>query len=132
MGRVIVGMTISVDGFVQDASGSAERLYPDLAALRGTPFMDGLIDQTGAVLMGRRSYDMAEDPDWYVGNYEFQCPIFVVTNHPPERLPKQDERLAFSKEGARGLEARGGRRAGVGRRPGQGVLQRTGRLQRRR
>lgn len=83
MAKVIVGMTLSLDGFVADRNGSADALYPDLAALRDTPYMAGLIAETGAVLMGRRTFDMADDPDWYVGNYEFQVPIFVLTNEPP-------------------------------------------------
>ena len=95
MAKVIVGMTLSLDGFVADAEGSVGRLYPDLEALRGTPYMDGLIDQTGAVLMGRRTFEMG-DPDSYVGNYEFQVPIFVVTHEPPPVAPKQDENLTFT------------------------------------
>ena len=49
--KVIVGMTISLDGFVADRSGSASPLYPDLEALRGTAYMNALIEETGAVLM---------------------------------------------------------------------------------
>jgi dihydrofolate reductase len=88
-------MTTSLDGFVADAAGSVGRLYPDLDALRDTSYMDDAIEATGAVVMGRRAFDMA-DPDSYVGNYEFQVPIFVVTHHPPETPPKQDERLTFT------------------------------------
>ena len=36
MAKVIVGMTVSLDGFVADANGSASRLYPDLRTC-GTP-----------------------------------------------------------------------------------------------
>jgi len=88
-------MTISLDGFVADESGSAGRLYTDLAALQDTSFMNGLIAETGAVLMGKRAFEMG-DPDWYVGNYEFQVPIFVLTHHPPAVAPKQDDRLTFT------------------------------------
>ncbi|HWY57047.1 MAG TPA: dihydrofolate reductase family protein [Terriglobales bacterium] len=95
MAKVIVGMTISLDGFVADQNGNAGRLYPDLAALRHTAYMQDLIEQTGAVLMGRRTFEMA-DPDSYVGNYEFQVPIFVLTHHPPAVAPKQDEHLTFT------------------------------------
>jgi len=95
MARVIVGMTMSLDGFVADQSGSVERLYPDLAALRGTAYMNVLIEETGAVLMGGRTFEMG-DPDSYVGNYEFQVPIFVLTHHPPRITPKQDENLTFT------------------------------------
>jgi dihydrofolate reductase len=95
MARVIVGMTTSLDGFVADERGSAGRLYPDLAALRGTAYMDEAIEETGAVLMGKRTFEMG-DPDSYVGDYEFQVPIFIVTHEPPQVAPKQDERLTFT------------------------------------
>jgi dihydrofolate reductase len=45
--------------------------------------------------MGRRTFEMG-DPDSYVGNYEFQVPIFVLTRHPPGVAPKQDEHLTFT------------------------------------
>lgn len=95
MAKVIAGMTMSVDGFVTDSSGSADRLYPDLADLQGSPFMNEGIEQTGAVLMGRATFAMG-DPDSYVGNYEFQVPIFVLTHEPPQRPPKHDEHLTFT------------------------------------
>jgi dihydrofolate reductase len=95
MARVIAGMTMSLDGFIADQSGSADRLYPDLAALRGTAYMNALIQETGAVLMGKRTFEMG-DPDSYVGNYEFQVPIFVLTHHAPRVAPKQDEHLTFT------------------------------------
>jgi hypothetical protein len=66
LAKVIVGMTISLDGFVADQNGNAGRLYPDLAALRHTAYMKDAIEQTGAVLMGRRTFEMG-DPDSYVG-----------------------------------------------------------------
>jgi dihydrofolate reductase len=94
--KVVVGMTLSLDGFAADRSGSAGALYPDLAALQGSDYMNAAIERTGAVLMGRRTFAMAADPDWYVGNYEFQVPIFVLTHEPPRVAPKQDERLTFT------------------------------------
>ena len=45
--------------------------------------------------MGRRAFEMG-DPDSYVGNYEFQVPIFVLTHRPPDVPPKQDGRLTFT------------------------------------
>jgi dihydrofolate reductase len=92
---VIAGMTTSLDGFIADRDGSADRLYPDLVDLRDTPFMRSAIERTGAVLMGRRTFEMG-DPDGYVGEYEFQVPIFVVTHEPPPEPPKQDEHLTFT------------------------------------
>ena len=95
MTKLILGMTTSLDGFVADQRGRAGRLYPDLTALQGTAYMNEVIGQTGAVLMGKRTFEMG-DPDSYGGNYEFQVPIFVLTHHPPRVAPKQDEHLTFT------------------------------------
>jgi hypothetical protein len=67
LAKVIVGITVSLNGFVADKNGNAGRLYPDVAALRHTAYMKDTTEQTGAVLMGRRTFDMA-DPDSYVGD----------------------------------------------------------------
>lgn len=95
MAKVILGMTMSLDGFVADRNGSVDRLYPDLEALRNTEALQESIRTTGAVMMGRRAYAMG-DPDSYVDNYEYQVPIFVLTHVVPEKLPKQSERLTFT------------------------------------
>ena len=99
MAKVIVGMTTSLDGFVNDRTGSVARLYPDLAALRKTEMLQDAIANTGAVVMGRRAYEMANGD--FTG-YEFQVPIFVVTHHPPKQVAKGENarlRFAFVTEG---------------------------------
>jgi dihydrofolate reductase len=96
MGKVILGMTMSVDGFINDRSGSVNALYPDLAELRETEPLKESIQNTGAVVMGRNSFAMAEDPDWFAGNYEYQVPIFVLTHQPPKRQPKEVGKLTFT------------------------------------
>jgi dihydrofolate reductase len=95
VGKVIAGMTMSLDGFVADAEGNVDRLYADFAELQGSPYMTDTIAETGAVIMGRKTFEMG-DPDSYVGEYEFQVPIFVLTRHPPRIPPKQDDRLTFT------------------------------------
>jgi dihydrofolate reductase len=96
MGKVILGMTMSIDGFINDHSGSVEALYPDLATWRETKPGKESIQNTGAVVMGRNSYAMAEDPDWFAGNYEYQVPIFVLTHEPPKKQPKETNELTFT------------------------------------
>ena len=96
MGKVILGTTISLDGFVNDRNGSVEILYPDLATWRETQPGRQSIQNTGAVVMGRHSFDMAEDPDWFAGNYEYQVPIFVLTHQAPATMPKQTDQLTFT------------------------------------
>lgn len=96
MGNIILGMTISLDGFVNDRDGSVQALYPDLDAWRETDLGKESIENTGAVVMGRNSYAMSEDPDWFAGNYEYQVPIFVLTHQPPEKHPRETDDLTFT------------------------------------
>jgi dihydrofolate reductase len=93
--KVVFGMTMSLDGFVADENGSVSRLYADYAAFRDSEYMQSTIRDTGAVVMGRRTFEMG-DPDSWVGEYEFQVPIFVVTHEAPPVAPKQDEHLTFT------------------------------------
>ena len=68
MKKVILGMTMSVDGFINGPNGSVAALYPDLDVWRSTEPGRESIQNTGAVVMGRNSFAMAEDPDWFAGN----------------------------------------------------------------
>jgi len=94
MGKVLLGMAMSLDGFVNDRNGAVGRLYPDLEALRKTEMLQELIKTTGAVVMGRHAYAMAEGD--FTG-YEFQVPIFVLSHAVPEKVAKgENERLSFT------------------------------------
>lgn len=94
MGKVIVGTTMSLDGFINDRNGDVSRLYPDLEALRKTELLAKAIQTTDAVVIGRRAYAMG-DPDAYADAYEYQVPIFVLTHAAPEKRPKENDRLTF-------------------------------------
>ena len=94
MGRVIVGMRMSLDGFVSDRNGDLGRLYPDMEAMRESEQVQEAIRSTGAVVMGRCSYEMGNGD--FTG-YEFQVPIFVLTHQAPERVAKgENDRLTFT------------------------------------
>jgi len=96
MSKVVAGMTISLDGFVNDSSGSVASLYSDFESFKETePFMES-IEKTGAVVMGRNAFAMAKDPDWYAHNYEYQVPIFVVTHQIPDKHPRETDNLSFT------------------------------------
>jgi dihydrofolate reductase len=94
MAKVLAGMTMSLDGFVNDREGSVALLYPDMAAMRETESLQEQIAATGAVVMGRRSYEMGGGD--FTG-YELQAPLFVVTHRAPEQVAKgENERLTFT------------------------------------
>jgi dihydrofolate reductase len=96
MGKVVLGMTMSLDGFINDCNGRVEVLNPDLVALRDIDPLKESIQNTGAVVMGRNSFAMSEDPDWFAGNYEYQVPIFVLTHQLPKKHPKETDTLTFT------------------------------------
>src|SRR6266566_3980649 len=62
---------------------------------RANTELEESIATTGAVVMGRRTYQMGE-PDSYAESYEFQVPIFVLTHTVPKPKPKQNARLRFT------------------------------------
>jgi len=96
MSKVILGFTISLDGFINDRNGSIDVLYPDLLDWQESEMGKESIQDTGAVVMGRNTFNMSEDPDWFAGNYEYQVPIFVLTHHAPKKHPKETEQLTFT------------------------------------
>lgn len=93
MGKVILGTVMSLDGFMNDKDGGTSRLYRDFGALADNEAVLEAMRTTGAVIMGRRSYEMGNGD--FTG-YEFQTPIFVVTHNPPATPAKgENEYLKF-------------------------------------
>jgi dihydrofolate reductase len=91
MSKVIVGTTMSLDGFVANRNGDELVLYPDLEAFTKTAMFQQQILTTGAAVMGRHTYDRAQGD---MTGYEFQIPIFVLTHQPPKQGPKgQNDKL---------------------------------------
>lgn len=89
-------MTVSLDGFVAEPDGTFSRLYQDFEEMVASDYMADMVATTGAVIMGRRTFDAAGDPDSYAVDYEFQCPIFVLTHRPPEPHPAENDRLTIT------------------------------------
>ena len=96
MRKIIAGMTMSLDGFINDGNGSAEKLSPDFSELLDTPFFKEQVQNTGAVIMGKSVYEMADPFMWVNDDYEFQVPIFVLTHTPPAKYPKGNDKLSLT------------------------------------
>lgn len=88
-------MSMSLDGFIADPDGDSRSLYPDLGNLRNSEALAEMSEDTGAVVMGRRSYDMGDTDEGYV-DYEHQVPIFVLTHRVPEVPAKHDAARGLS------------------------------------
>ena len=54
MGKVILGLTVSLDGFAEDSKASVNPLYADLDLLKETEVMKESILTTGSVVMSQK------------------------------------------------------------------------------
>jgi len=129
MAKVIVALTMSLDGFIAGANDRVEqalgeggkalfdwyfdgdtpiRRYQE-AAGRGVPVppfklsrgsaavFEELIERGGAVVTGRRTYDIAGA---WGGNGPLPgLPLFVVTHNVPEQVPRGESRYTFVTDG---------------------------------
>lgn len=89
-------MNMSLDGFVNVSKESGVKLSPDFAELHKVPSFQKMIENTGAVIMGRRTYEMADPFFWVNEGYEFQTPIFVLTHTPPAKYPEETGKLSLT------------------------------------
>jgi dihydrofolate reductase len=93
-GQVHAGMVMSLDGFVQGRDGNSALLSTAFEELIASDLMQEIIATTGAVVMGRTTYDMSSGD---YTNYEFQVPLFIVTHQAPETKAKgENDRLSFN------------------------------------
>ncbi|MGH3313700.1 MAG: dihydrofolate reductase family protein [Streptomyces sp.] len=95
MSKVISGISMSLDGFVtgpnvtreQQLGEGGEVLHHWLheADLRDAELPAEMREGPGAILMGRRSFDLAEgEGGWGEGGPAGPAPCFVLTHEPPE------------------------------------------------
>jgi dihydrofolate reductase len=96
MGKVIAGMTMSLDGFINDRNGKVQSLNPDFVKLHDVPSFKEMIKNTGAAIMGRNTYEMADPFLWVNEDYELQVPLFILTHTPPAKYPEGNGKLSLA------------------------------------
>jgi dihydrofolate reductase len=110
MGDVVLDVSISLDGFLalpnDDPGPLHDWIFRDAEAnplrLGGGTFAadEVLIESfgaTGAVLMGRRTFDLGEEP--WGEDPPFLVPVFVVTNRAHDQLVKGATTFTFVTDG---------------------------------
>ena len=94
MAKVISGISMSLDGFITGPNVDREHQLGEGGDVlhrwlwepdpRDTELLDEMGREVGAILMGRRSYDLAEgDGGWGDGGPAGPAPCFVLTHNPP-------------------------------------------------
>jgi dihydrofolate reductase len=118
MAKVIADISVSLDGYVTGPKPDLEHgLGRDAEALHrwameGGPVdrqvLEAMVDRTGAVLMGRRTYDFVDGPHGWDGDLGYGAerdqsaapPVLVVTRRPPDAVRLAD-RFTFVVDGVR-------------------------------
>jgi dihydrofolate reductase len=125
MGKVVIDVSMSLDGFIGGPDDSAEqplgvggdrlfewfgdgdtpsRWYPafKMSAISAEVF-DQFADRVGAVVAGRRTYDVSDA--WGGEGPQPGIPLFVVTHRPPGTVPRGEPPYTFVTDGVeRALE----------------------------
>ena len=105
MGKVYLDMSMSLDGFVSglnDADEGLHNWYFNPAPV-DKAVIDELKDTVGAIVMGRRSYQMGADYDGYADNPYSHVPHLVLTHQLPSPLPESDTNFIFVTDGIESL-----------------------------
>ena len=134
MTKVVAIMSMSLDGYVADANDGVDEVFdwyfsgdvdvPTASTRSGFTFhvsapsadhLRGLMAEVGAMLTGRRTFDLADGWD---GQHPFDVPAFVVTHEVPDGWPRPGSTVQFVTDGiesavARAKSAAGSRTVGV-------------------
>jgi dihydrofolate reductase len=114
MTKVMTGATMSLDGYIADAShGGFEYLFqwytngdvetptanPDMTLRTSAASAEHLRDlneKTGALVVGRRLFDMTKG---WGGRHPMDVPVVVVTHSVPEGWERENDSFVFVTEG---------------------------------
>lgn len=100
MGNVVLDMAMSLDGFIAGPNDEYVGLHEWFFELggRNSEVVAESLETTGALIMGRRTYDVAAAQDAFVDN-PYQVPHVVVTHTVAETTAKGSTKFIFVTDG---------------------------------
>jgi len=100
MGKVILDMSMSVDGFIAGPNDEDGGLHDYFFSPSGdtAQVVEEGIKMTGAIIMGRRSYDLGDQFDGFVST-PYKVPHFVLSHNVPENPAKGETAFIFVADG---------------------------------
>jgi dihydrofolate reductase len=99
MGKLILDMSISLDGSIGIPNDyRLHNWYFSNEDSINVAIVKELIEATGAIVIGRRSYDIADAVDGFVDD-PYKVPYFVVSHSVPEKPAKGETKFIFVTEG---------------------------------
>lgn len=88
MGKVILDLAISLDGYIAGVHDEIDWLADLDPNDYGFP---EFIQSVGAIIMGKRSYDMGVQQGWFKNNTYGTSPIFVISENTPKDISNDAE-----------------------------------------
>jgi dihydrofolate reductase len=101
MGKVILDMSISLDGYITPANeedGVLHNWYFGSSDKENQQVIAESIDTIGAIIMGRRTYNLGDQFDGFV-DIPYKVTHFVLTHHAPEKPAKASIPFVFVHDG---------------------------------
>jgi dihydrofolate reductase len=92
-GKTILYIAASLDGYVAGPNDEIEWLNRYSNVDFG---LKEFLSKVGAIIMGRRSYDMGVELKWF-SQYNYGIPIFVVSHEQPVSINKDSEFIFVTK-----------------------------------
>lgn len=125
MGLAKAGFTMSLDGFIADADDGVSLLFKWYfagdtefpvgdhftfkVASASLPIMHEMMDSFGAILTGRRDFDVSKA---WGGQHPMNVPIFIVTHEPPAEWVGRPSPFTFVTDGVESALAQARQAAG--------------------
>ncbi|QIN84671.1 dihydrofolate reductase [Rubrobacter tropicus] len=98
MGRVLLDMAMTLDGFVAGPNDEDGGLHDWFFSPAGVEAVDESVRNTGAILVGRRTYDLGDRMNGFAHS-PYRVEHFVLTHDLPERIARGEMKFTFVTEG---------------------------------
>lgn len=101
MRKAVLDLNMSLDGYIAGTNHESAGLHDwffNSNELSDSVIIDELISTTGAIIMGKRTYDLGDQMNGFVHN-PFRVPHFVLTHHAPERPANGSTEFVFVTNG---------------------------------
>ena len=118
MGKVLLDMAVSLDGFIAGPNDEDGGLHDWFFSPSGAEAVDESVRATGAIVLGRRTYDQGDSMDGFADS-PYTVEHFVLTHDVPEEAAKGEMTFIFVTDGIesaieRAKAASGDRNVAVG------------------
>jgi dihydrofolate reductase len=104
VGKILLDMAMSLDGFIAGPNDEPEGLYdwffPPSGSVTASDaaVIDESIKTTGAIVMGRRAYDLGDKVDGFADT-PYRAEHFVLSHDAPEQVAKGETTFTFVTDG---------------------------------